>query len=89
MSTVISSAKTVNTSEGQIAIAKNRSYLGFQNLDGSNDFHVHLGSDAATTLNGVRVGPGEFFELKVDDNNAEIRGISITGAVNIVFMEAN
>jgi len=89
MSSVISSAKSVNTVDGQIAIAKNRSYIGVQNLDASNDVHIKLGQGAATITNAVRVGPGEFFELKVDNNASEIRGISVTGAVNIVFLEAN
>ena len=89
MSSVITRAKTVATSDGQIAIAKNRSYIGIQNLNASNDVHIGLGSEPVTALSGVRVGPGEFFELRAKNNSSEIRGISITGNVNIVFLEAN
>jgi len=61
-------------------------YRGVQNLDATNAVHITLGGNAATALNGVRVGPGEFFEWKSPNNRSEVRGIAITALVNIVFL---
>jgi hypothetical protein len=89
MSSVSSVAKQVQTSTGELAAAKNRGYIGIQNLDGSNPIHIHFGTEDATALNGVKVGAGEFYELRLSNNNTAIQAIAITGAVNIVFLEAN
>lgn len=63
-----------------------RSYVGIQNLDASNPVHITFGGQASTASNGVRIGAGEFFDTNAPFNGTEIRGIAITGSVNIVLM---
>ncbi len=84
---IVSQGKTVATTDTLVDSPKNsRSYVGVQNLDGANAVHITFGGAAATSLNGVRIGPGEFYESTAPFNGAEIRGISITGSVNIIFI---
>jgi len=62
-----------------------RSIVGIQNLDGSNEIHVKFGTEDATALNAIRVGPGEFFEVRPGKPFGDpVKAIAISGAVNIV-----
>jgi len=71
------------------AAANSRSYVGVQNLDAANDVHITFGGQAATALNGIRIGPGEFYDSVAPFNGTEIRGIAITGTVAIVLIADN
>ena len=84
---VVSEGKQVGTGSTVISGAKTTGgYRAIQNLDGSNDLHVSFGGADATTLNGVRVGPGEYLDITVSGNGSPINGIAPGGAVNIVYL---
>jgi len=75
------------TADTLIRAAKNTgAYVGIQNLDASNAVHITFGGKAATATEGIRIGPGEFFDTLAPYNGSEIRGIAITGACNIVIV---
>jgi len=84
---VYSSGVSVATTDTLVDSAVNsRNYVGIQNLDAANDVHIAFGGQAATALNGIRIGPGEFLDILAPFNGTEIRGIAITGAVNIILV---
>jgi hypothetical protein len=87
---VYSEGGTVATTDTLVKSAANsRGYVGIQNLDAANDVHIAFGGQAATALNGIRIGPGEFYDILAEFNGVEIRGIAITAAVNIVIVADN
>jgi len=90
MAAIASKSITIGISDQLVDGPKNsRDYVGIQNLDGSNDIFIGFGGAVVTagaSANGVRIGPGEFFELKVPGNGSQIRGIAANAPVNIVFL---
>ena len=85
---VVSKGAQVQVASTEILPAKNTgSYRGIQNLDGTNSIHVCFGGAAATSLNGIRIGPGEFLDVSVLGNGSPINAIAIGGIVNIVIAE--
>ena len=80
----------VGITDQLVASATNtRAYVGVQNLDAANSVHIALGGQTATALNGIRIGPGEYFDTHAPFNGSEIRGIAIDGAVDIIFVSDN
>ena len=87
---LVSEAINVGTSDQLVKKAANsRAYVGIQNLGSANDVHIAFGGQAATALNGIRIGPGEYFDTHAPFNGSEVRGIAITAAVDIVFVSDN
>jgi len=79
---VIHVAATIQTSSGVTLDAKpGRQFIACQNLDASNEIHLHFGQDDATASNGVRVGPGEYVEFNGQDYSNPLHTIAISGAV--------
>jgi len=76
----------VQTSSTDILPPKpGRTRVGVQNLDPTNEMHVMIGTEDATALNAIRVGPGEFYEVVPGKSFGEpVKGIAISGAVNVV-----
>ena len=84
---IVSSALNLATSDTLISPGRpGRKYVGIQNTDVANFVVITFGGNAAVLSppNGVKVGPGEFYEAKDVNINGPIRGISSTGAVDIV-----
>lgn len=87
---IVSEAVNVGTSDQLVKkAAVSRSYIGVQNLDAANAVHIAFGGQPATALNGIRIGPGEYFDTHAPFNGSVVRGIAITSAVNIVFVSDN
>ncbi|KKN05830.1 hypothetical protein LCGC14_1083380 [marine sediment metagenome] len=58
-----------------IAAAPNRKYLRVQNDDGALTVWIKIG--AAAVLNqGIKLGPGEYYEMRQDKNNVDPRVIN-------------
>lgn len=58
-----------------VVAAANRKYLRVQNDDGALDVWIKVG--AAAVLNeGIKLGPGEFHEMRQDRNNVDPRVVN-------------
>jgi len=66
----------------------NRSYVAVQNHDVSNPIVFTLGGADAilSPPNGIKVGPGEFGEMKNPDLNGKVTIISGTGSVDCTIL---
>lgn len=80
---------TVTNASAQLLAAKaNRKYLMIQNKDSGGDVYVNLAGAAATTANGVKIGPGDSLELATYCPSAAIFAIgSIASNANVVVVE--
>lgn len=84
---VVSKNVTVATSDTLVDGPKIvRSYVGIQNKDANNNVSVTFGGATATLLNGLIIGPGEFFDTHAPFNGTEIRAIADTGACEVEFL---
>lgn len=85
-------ALTVTEVQVDAGQGNRRKYIEIQNLDGANACHITFGGAAATATNGIRIAAGATWSIQDEnaelDLKGEIRGIGITGTVNIVYLEA-
>ena len=81
-------AKTVTNASAQLLAAKTgRKYLLVQNKDDTGTIYLSFGK-AATVANGVKVGPGGFFEMDASLTDQAIFAIgSIANNTNITTVE--
>ncbi|MCM2250844.1 MAG: hypothetical protein NDJ19_00655 [Ramlibacter sp.] len=83
-----SAAATVTNASGQLKAANAaRKYLLIQNNDASGTIYVQPSAAAATAANGIKIGPGGYWEPVIIPTS-EIRAIgSIASNANIVVVE--
>lgn len=68
-------ADIVDSTTQVIAAAVKRKYLYLQNDDGALTVWIKVG--AAAVLNeGIKLGPGEFYEMRQDKNNVDPRDVN-------------
>ncbi len=68
-------ANIVASTTQVIAAAANRKFLRVQNDDGALTVWIKVG--AAAVLNqGIKLGPGEYYEMRQDKNNVDPRVVN-------------
>lgn len=85
-------AVAVLITDSLISPVRARGYFGIQNPHATNILFVTFNTGEelgrlATILIGVKVGPGEFYEVLTNKNSGEIRGITTGGTVDAVVNE--
>jgi len=77
---------TINTSSAFLIQMKNGAkFLSIQNLDASNEVHIRFGQEDSTATDGIRVGPAEYMEMKIESlSGSAVQAIAISGAVAVV-----
>lgn len=63
---------------------QSRSYFSVQNIDGTNNAFLVFGGEAAVVDNGILLGPGEFYDVVVK-NDQEVRAIAVGGTVGLIL----
>lgn len=81
-------ADVVDSTTEVIAAAANRKFLRVQNDDGAITVWIKVG--AAAVLNeGIKLAPGEFYEMRQDRNNVDprvVNGIGSAGGPAVVLV---
>lgn len=85
----VNTAKTVTNASAQLLAANsNRQYLLIQNRDPSGSLYVNFGAGAATTANGVQIGPGGSYELDLVVPTTAVQCIGSTASnPNVLVVE--
>jgi len=68
---------------------QSRSYFSVQNRDAANSIFVSLVEEddtPAVAANSIKVGPGEFYDIQVH-NQQQIRAIAVGGTVSAIVTE--
>ncbi len=68
-------AAIVDSTTEVIAEAANRKFLRVQNNDAALNVWISVGV-AAVANTGIRLGPGEFYEMRQDKNNVDPRVVN-------------
>ena len=81
--------KTITTTSGQLVAANPlRQYLLIQNKDASANLWLNFGTGAATTNNGVLIGPKGSFEMNATQTTQAIQVIGdVASNANVVVLE--
>lgn len=82
-------AKTVTNASAQLVAANSaRTYLLIQNKDTSGNIYLNWGAAAATTANGIKIGPGGNYELTGAISTQALQAIGdIASNANVVAVE--
>ena len=82
-------AKTVTNASAQLIAANaSRTYLMVQNRDASGSIYLNWGAGAATTTNGVLIGPGGAYEMSEAQSTPAMQAIgSIASNANVLVTE--
>lgn len=82
-------AKTVTSTSAQLIAANStRTYLLIQNKDTSGTIYLNWGASAATTANGVKIGPGGAYELSDVQSTQAMQAIGdIASNSNVLVVE--
>jgi len=87
MANIVSSQISIAITDTLIQGPKTtRGYVGIQNLDAANTVYVSFGRGTATAANGIRIGPGEYLEIRVPGMGSSLRGIAVGGVCTIVLL---
>lgn len=68
-------ANIVDSTTEVIAAAPARKYLRLQNDDGALSVWIKVGADAVLN-EGIKLGPGEDYEMRQDKNNVDARVVN-------------
>ena len=81
--------KTVTTTSAQLVAAlATRKYLLVQNKDATGNIYLNFGAGAATTANGLKIGPGQSYELNCNISTAAIQAIGdVASNANVIVIE--
>lgn len=82
-------AKTVTNASAQLVAANSaRTYLLIQNKDTSGTIYINFGAGAATTANGIMIGPGGVYEMSDVQSTQALQAIgTIASNTNVLVVE--